>query len=97
MYSRDFGSIRSEGQLYNMEREYNEARNNAERGESEAEAAYSEKQSCEPKAKRGLRFDFLRDIAIDDLILIGIGILLLLDSDGENDIFVILIALLPFF
>ena len=103
MYSRDFGGIRSEGQLYNMEREYNDSREREpEQRESAESGAFSGsqsevKQECNPKARRGLRLDFLRDIAIDDLILIGIGLLLLLDSDGENDLFVLIIALLLFF
>lgn len=100
MYSRDFGGIKSDGQLYNYEREYNEARMRDERPhdydyQSTQEHEHTEPQKCE-KGK-GLRLDFLRDMRLDDLILIGIGLLLLLDSDGDNDIFVLLIALLLFF
>lgn len=100
MYSRDFGGIKSDGQLYNYEREYNESRSRHE-GQNDCEYSgireneHSEVGRCE-KGK-GLRLDFLRDMKIDDLILIGIGLLLLLDSDGDNDIFVLLIALLLFF
>lgn len=89
MYTRDFGGIKSEGQLYNLEREYNQSRER-ERLEPEPPVPISEK----PK---GLKLDFLRDLKLDDLILIGIGILLLLDSDSENDIFVFLIAFLLMF
>ncbi|MBQ4316721.1 MAG: hypothetical protein IJC20_00590 [Clostridia bacterium] len=100
MYSRDFGGIKSDGQLYNYEREYNESRtrhevqNDCEYG-GIRENEHGEVGRCE-KGK-GLRLDFLRDMKIDDLILIGIGLLLLLDADGDNDIFVLLIALLLFF
>lgn len=87
VYTRDFGGIKSDGQLYNLEREYNQSR---ERFEPEPPASICEK----PK---GLKLDFLRDLKLDDLILIGIGILLLLDSDSENDIFVFLIAFLLIF
>ncbi|MBO5914020.1 MAG: hypothetical protein J6Q72_01605 [Clostridia bacterium] len=86
-----------------MEREYNDSREREpEQKESAESGAFTDarsdaKQDCEPKARRGLRLDFLRDIAIDDLILIGIGLLLLLDSDGENDLFVLVIAFLLFF
>lgn len=87
MYSRDFGGIKSEGQLYNLEREYNQSRNGQD----------YEKMPERVEKPKGLKLDFLRDLKLDDLILIGIGLLLLLDSDSENDIFVYLIAFLLFF
>ena len=92
IYSRDFGGIKSDGQLYNLEREYNQAR----RYEN-YENRYDERENCPepPKSKGAL--DFLRRLEIDDLILIGIGILLLLDSDEENDIFLLMIALVLLF
>ena len=95
MYNRDFGGIKSEGQLYNYEREYNESR---ERAERECERV-KPTEMPEPKreTKKGLRLDFLRDLKLDDLILIAIGILLLLDSDGDNDMFVLILAFLLFF
>lgn len=85
MYSRDFGGIRSEGQLYNLEREYNQTR------EPIREPPKPEPICEKPK---GLSLGFLRDLKIDDLLLIGIGLLLLLDSDSENDVLVFLIAFL---
>lgn len=92
MYNRDFGGIRSEGQLYNLEREYNESRRYEEQQSREAERETAVK--CDGQ-KRPL--DFLRNLEIDDLILIGIGILLLLDSQEENDILVLIIALMLLF
>ncbi len=89
MYSRDFGGIKSDGQLYRMEQEYN----NAPREESHS----PEKCEKREEAPRRGSFDFLRDLKLDDLILIAIGILLLLDGENENDIFVFLIAFLLFF
>jgi len=52
-----------------------------------------------PPSKKllGINLDFLKNIQIDDLILIGIGILLLLDSDASNDMLVKLIAMMLFF
>ncbi len=104
MYSRDFGGIKSEGQLYNMEREYNENRENREnreKTEAHREPVFESPQNGEISVKqekqKGLRLDFLRDLKLDDLILIGIGLLLLLDSEGENDIFVLIIAFLLLF
>lgn len=98
MYSRDFGGIKSDGQLYNYEREYNEYNQSARYDRDKEEIHPPEKQSeHESERKRGLSLDFLRDLRADDLILIGIGLLILLDSDGENDILALLIAFLLFF
>ncbi|MBR4278732.1 MAG: hypothetical protein IKT34_01020 [Clostridia bacterium] len=99
MYSRDFGGIKSEGQLYNYEREYNEsrerdfARDDREKNHQEREKS----ELCSSERTKGTGLDFLRDLRLDDLILIGVGILLLLDSNGENDLFVIILALLLLF
>lgn len=90
---KNYQGIRSEGQLYNLEREYNEAR---AREEHHPEAPPSAQQAS-GNIKRGFRLDFLRDLKLDDLILIGIGLLLLLDSDGDNDIFVLILAFLLMF
>ncbi|MBQ3229867.1 MAG: hypothetical protein IJO64_02570 [Clostridia bacterium] len=98
MYSRDFGGIKSEGQLYNLEREYNESRAREREYGDEREHRERERSAEPPSEKpKGLRLDFLRELRLDDLILIGIGLLLLLDSEEENDIFVFLIALLLMF
>ena len=95
MYSRDFAGIKSEGQLYNYEREYNRSRHDVEEHREDPEDKREERECLpESRAQKGIRLDFLRDLRLDDLILIGIGLLLLLDSDGENDIFVLLIAFL---
>lgn len=93
MYSRDFGGIKSEGQLYNMEREYNESRRFDDYPPHEQECTHLP----EKEKSKGFKLDFLRNLEIDDLILIGIGILLLLDSEEDNDIFVLIIALLLLF
>lgn len=100
MYSRDFGGIQSEGQLYNLERQYNENRSwgNARPEPMEEQVPKMEEKPVLKQEKRsGFGLDFLRDLRLDDLILIGIGILLLLDSDNENDIFVLIIALFLMF
>ncbi|MBR5779010.1 MAG: hypothetical protein IKY21_00115 [Clostridia bacterium] len=99
MYNRNFGGIKSEGQLYNYEREYNESRERAEREAERETSSEAIKERPEPACdrKKGLKLDFLRDLRLDDLILIAIGLLLLLDSDGDNDLFVLIIAFLLFF
>lgn len=93
MYNRDFGGIKSEGQLYNMEREYNQNRNYEPFTQNEEDC----KIQPEVPQKRLFKADFLRNLKLDDLILIGIGLLLLLDSEEENDIFTLLIALMLLF
>lgn len=91
MYSRDFGGIKSEGQLYNMEQEYNS------RIREELPPVHTEECPPQKENRKGFGLNFLRDLQIDDLILIAIGILLLLDSDEDNDIFLLIVAFLLFF
>ena len=98
MYSRNLGGIKSDGQLLEMQEELR--RSYAEEHEPEPEPQAALPSPPPPKAEGGKRLldlGFLKNIQIDDLILIGIGILLLLDSDGGNDMLVLLIALMLFF
>ncbi|NLN55527.1 MAG: hypothetical protein GX148_04405 [Clostridiales bacterium] len=96
MYSRNYGGIQSEGQLYNLQNELKNELNNERREEPRMEAL--------PTFKEGGRsssiFDKFRGIfdhfEIDDLILIAIGVLLLLDGDTDNDILLIVILALLF-
>jgi hypothetical protein len=114
MYSRDFGSIRSDGQLRefenNWQKQYSEKIKHADEPRSdtifvpvqqpEQPVIADVQEHCEkPPEKKSSIFnlDFLKNIQIDDLILIGIGILLLLDSDPSNDMLIILIAMMLFF
>lgn len=114
MYSRDFGSIRSDGQLRefenNWQKQYSEKIKHTEepradtvfvpiQSPAEKAEAVPVQEHCEkpPEKKSLLNLDFLKNIQVDDLILIGIGILLLLDSDTSNDMLIILIALMLFF
>ncbi len=113
MYSRDFGSIRSDGQLRefesNWQKQYQEKIKHTEEPRSDtifvpiqpAEKTESVpvQENCEkpPEKKSLLGLDFLKNIQVDDLILIGIGLLLLLDSDASNDMLIILIAMMLFF
>ena len=90
MYSRDFGGIKSDGQFYNYEREYNESRNrnsSVDEYEYRNEREYEHHEPTPCEKPKGVRLDFLRNMRLDDL----------LDSDGDNDIFVLLIALLFIF
>jgi len=107
MYSRNFGGVRSDGQLKDLEKNWG-------KGYTEQNYGYEQKgqpaqaipvsapvrdYEAQPAQKKLLNFnlDFLKNIQIDDLILIGIGILLLLDSDASNDMLIILIAMMLFF
>lgn len=80
MYSRDYGGIRSDGTLYEMEHGFYEPRE-----EPPAPAAQSE------KGLFGGRLASLRDLKLDDLLLIAIGVLLLLDSDSDPDSAILLV------
>lgn len=119
MYSRDFGSIRSDGQLRefesNWQKQYTEKIKQPEefkqpeprsdtifvplqQPSEKAEPVMVHEDYEKPAEKKSLfNLDFLKNIQVDDLILIGIGILLLLDSDASNDMLIILIILMLFF
>ena len=88
MYTRDFGGIRSEGTLYNMEHGlYGNAR------EPERESGENGLAAGMPrKTVSGGLLDSLRGLKLDDLLIIAIGVLLLLDSDADNDMILLLIA-----
>ena len=109
MYSRNFGGVRSDGQLRefesNWQKQYSQGQYPGGFDYKPEQSPYCpvvpEPECCPPPPppqKRLLDFNlgFLKDIQIDDLILIGIGILLLLDSDGSNDLLIILIAAMLF-
>ena len=99
MYNRDFGGIKSEGQLYNMEQEYRYSQSpqnyQSQEPQEEAKEVIPLPEKHNRKGKSAL--SFLKNLNADDLILIGIGLLLLLDSEEENDMLVLIIALLLFF
>ena len=143
MYNRDFGGVRSDGQMREFEgnwrkqhsenvstgNTYSQKADNQQSGyplksfsdrSRRSEPRYyqdppkdsfyeapPEQETFEatppppPPASKGLfgslNLDFLKKIELDDLILIGIGILLLLDSDANNDMLIILIAFMLFF
>lgn len=99
MYNRDFGGIKSDGQLREFENSWQSRSDGGYRACPSPEppgcpVCPPPEQSCPKPSKRLFDFGFLRDIQIDDLILIGIGILLLLDSDANNDMLVLLILAL---
>jgi len=88
MYSRDYGNIKSDGQLYNLERGY-----------FDDDRRDPPDPPSPPKREGaiGRRLDLLREMKLDDMLLIAIGVLLLLDSDADNDMIALLIAALLFF
>ena len=92
MYSRGFGNnIESDGILREVERRY----------EENAAQDIPAMTPCpkEPPAKeRGIDLKrMFKNINIEDLLLLAIGVLLLLDGEPDNDILLIAIVFLLFF
>ncbi len=101
MYSREMGGIKSDGQLYGMNRPAPSPERTAEPAHEvfrePFREVFPEQPPCkeEPKRKGLLDLSFLHDLKIEDLLLIAIGFLLLTDGDGENnDLLILLVALL---
>ena len=89
MYNSSYGGIESDGMMNNLRQEQFIPQNN-----ESAEAVFKQ-NGCDQKGKKGVfGSSFLKNIETDDLILIGIALLLLLDGDEDNDIFVFIIAAL---
>ncbi len=96
-YSRDIGGIRSDGQLYEMQRRLQEEA----RPEPETPPPPPPPPSVgapETHQAQSSPLSFLRDLKMDDLLLLAIGFLLLTDSGQErNDLLFLLIGLLLLF
>ncbi len=124
MYSRDFGSVKSDGNLDEMReamrredehasatatqyryderqgdtgRDVRDVYRDERRDDSREVFGGDRRNDCRDDRRSLLSLDFLRNIEIDDLILIAIGVLLLLDSDSSNDFIIILIAAMLLF
>lgn len=105
-YSREMGGIRSDGQLYELQRRMQQEPSQQPPQEQAREEPVQETMAHPappppPKAPdRGgfLNLSFLRDLKMDDLLLLAIGFLLLTDSGQErNDLLFLLIGLLLLF
>ncbi len=99
MYSREFGEgIRSEGNLRDYMRSAAPPEQSKEEIPEQAppEPVQAFAHNTGDSLVGGIK-KLLRNVEIDDLILIAIGILLLLDSDTDNDTLIILILLMLFF
>ena len=103
MYSREMGGIRSDGQLYEMQRRMQqeaqlqqELQEEPVREEPTQEAmAHHAPPQAPPNRGGFLNLSFLHDLKLDDLLLLAIGFLLLTDSGQErNDLLFLLIGLL---
>ena len=81
MFNSSFAGIESEGTYGQLQREQKEQRTD---------------QSTPVFKQEKKRFSFLKNIETDDLVLLGIALLLLLDGEDDNDIFVFIIAALVF-
>lgn len=105
-YSREMGGIRSDGQLYELQRRMQQEppgdvpREQVQVHEEPAQEAMAQ-PAPPPKAPEGgglFHLSFLRDLKMDDLLLLAIGFLLLTDSGQErNDLLFLLIGLLLLF
>lgn len=109
-YSREMGGIRSDGQLYELQKRLQQEEAIASQAAQQAPlqeplheepaqetmAAYAPPPKAPPDRGGGLlNLSFLRDLKLDDLLLIAIGFLLLTDSGQErNDLLFLLIGLL---
>ena len=90
MYNSSYSGIESDGMLHNMRMEHPQQVEE----KREAEVFRHDYQKNEKKGVFGS--SFLKNIQLDDLILLGIALLLLLDGEEDNDIFVFVIAALVF-
>lgn len=103
-YSREMGGIRSDGQLYELQRRMQqEPPPPPPPQEPVREEPAKEAMTPPPPPKvpdRGglLNLSFLRDLKMDDLLLLAIAFLLFTDSGQErNDLLFLLIGLLLLF
>lgn len=105
-YSREMGGIRSDGQLYELQRRMQQGPSQQPPQEQAREEPVQETMahpappppSKEPDRGGFLNLSFLRDLKMDDLLLLAIGFLLLTDSGQErNDLLFLLIGLLLLF
>lgn len=110
-YSREMGGIRSDGQLYELQRRLQQESENPppppQQEQAQAEPVHESAQEAmasyapqtAPPNRGGLfNLSFLHDLKMDDLLLLAIGFLLLTDSGQErNDLLFLLIGLLLLF
>lgn len=105
-YSREMGGIRSDGQLYELQRRMQQEPSQQPPQEQAREEPVQETMAhpAPPPPPKGpdrggfLNLSFLRDLKMDDLLLLAIGFLLLTDSGQErNDLLFLLIGLLLLF
>lgn len=95
MYTRDFGGIKSDGQLREYEEMLRKQRENDSGYVAHSDSYDPAPRNDEPQSSSGLfGLPFLKNISLEDIILLAIGALLLFDIDKTDDILVILIILL---
>lgn len=102
MYSRSFGGIDSDGQLHKEENlnrspsEYREFLNGEPASQAEAPASQREtavEAGSFSKKRRGL----FSGISTEDLLILGIALLILTDGNPDNDLLLIVLAFIFFF
>lgn len=88
MFNTSYGGIESDG-IYRNPRAM-------EKPPEHTETEQNDVSDFKPEKKNRFLGSFFKNLEIDDLILIGIALLLLMDGDEDNDIFVFIIAALVF-
>ncbi len=87
MFNSSYGGIESDGMLHKMSQEQFHP---SDREQPQTAEVFKHEK------KGFFGSSFLKNIQIDDLILLGIALLLLLDGEEDNDIFVFIIAAIVF-
>lgn len=85
MYSRDFGSVPEGGGFSSAY---------TEQVPADAKPAYAEPLPVQQKSLFDL--SFLKNMQVDDLLIIAIGVLLLLDSDISADMILLFVCAMLF-
>ena len=102
MYSRSFGGIESDGQLHQEE---NLNRTASEYREFSAETQAPQREVAPPQEEKAVEAGgffkkgggLFSKINAEDLILLGIALLILLDGNPDNDLLLIALAFIFFF
>lgn len=102
MYSRSFGGIESDGQLHQKE---NLNRTPSEYREFSEEDSLPQREISPPAEEKAVEAGgffkkgggLFSKISTEDLILLGIALLILLDGNPDNDLLLIALAFIFFF
>ena len=80
MYTRDFGGIKSDGTLYELEREYS------------SPPPPPPQSPAPPEQKAPFGLDILRGMSTEEMLRIAAAFLLLFGKEGDNSLFFLILA-----